>query len=134
MTSFTSKFQSFIQLSYCPKIIHRLQNHLALIVAMQLEPTPCKNWIYPGFLDHILSPLFKASHKFFYYILLKIFSGLQFSNFFFEILPHWGCIGPLKVQLKALELQHQILTLMPALTNTFLFKMPANCNCCIQLD
>ena len=47
MTSFSSKIQTFIQLSYCPKIIHRLQNHLALIVAMQLDPTPCENWIYP---------------------------------------------------------------------------------------
>ena len=132
MTSFSSKIQTFIQLSYCPKIIHRLQNHLALIVAMQLDPTLCENWIYSGFLVPCLKHLinfFIVTH-----ILLKIFSGLQFSNFFFEILPHWGCIGPLKVQLKALELQHQILTLMPALTNTFLFKMPANCNCCIQLD
>ena len=66
MTSFSSKIQTFIQLSYCPKIIHRLQNHLALIVAMRLDPTLCENWIYPGFLDHILGPLFKASHQFFY--------------------------------------------------------------------
>ena len=66
MTSFSSKIQTFIQLSYCPKIIHRLQNHLALIVANQLDQTPHESWIYPGFLDDILSPLFKASHQFFY--------------------------------------------------------------------
>ena len=64
MSSFTSKIQTFIRLSYCPKIIHRLQNHLALIVAMQLDQTPYESWIYPGFLDHILRPLFKASHIF----------------------------------------------------------------------
>ena len=65
MTSFSSKIQTFIQLSYCSKICHRLQNHLALIVAMQLDQTPYESWIYPGFLDDILSPLFKASHQFF---------------------------------------------------------------------
>ena len=38
------------------------------------------------------------------HISLKILSGLQFSKEFFEILPHWGCFRPLKVQLGALEL------------------------------
>ena len=82
MTSFSSKIQTFIQLSYCPKIIHRLQNHLALILAMQLDQTPYESWIYPGFLKHLIN-FFIVTH-----ILLKFFSGFQFSNFFFEILPH----------------------------------------------
>ena len=39
------------------------------------------------------------------HISFKILSRLQFSKEFFEILPHWGCFRPLKVQLGALELE-----------------------------
>lgn len=54
-------------------------------------------WIL-GTLNCLIS-FFVVTH-----ISLKILSGLQFSKEFFEILPHWGCFRPLKVQLGALEL------------------------------
>ena len=44
----------------------------------------------------------------------------SFQKKIVEILPCRGCFGPLKVQLKALELQRQILTPMLALTTIFL--------------
>ena len=67
------------------------------------------------------------------HISLKILSGLQITRNFFEILPHWGCFWPLKIQLGALELQRHFLILIPALVTTYLWKIPANCTFCIIL-